>query len=263
MRSVHGDDDLADDILQDTWLRAVRNWRALGVPAAPTAWLTVVAHNLLLNALRQRRRAGEVNAELLDAIPDNSRAADIVGALEASDRDAELHCAMSRLPRADAELLTRFYIDRVHTADLATSLSVSNRAVEGRLRRARAKLRAAVVTLRESKSDTHRLPMLDPAGFGAGFSVFAKKCFTIALLPFVLVLALAPAAFMVNRLPRRRLAWLRIVSGALLFAISTVAAPNAARIAYVHLMQAGAIGMILWGVWMLRTPGRASGVSGA
>ena len=37
MRSVHGDDDLADDILQDTWLRAVRNWRALGVPAAPAA----------------------------------------------------------------------------------------------------------------------------------------------------------------------------------------------------------------------------------
>ncbi len=256
LRSAGGDGDLADDILQDTWLRAVQNWRKSGVPDRPAAWLAVVARNLLRNSLRQRRHAGESNAESLDTLADNSQTADVVGLLEASDRATELRHAMSRLARADSEILTRFYVDRTPAADLAVSLGISSRAVEGRLRRARSKLRAKLETLQSSESGTNRFPMLDPTGFGSGVSVFARKFVTTALLPFVAVLAFAPAAFVVNRLPRRRLAWLRIAGGALLFLVATIAADDAARIAYIYLMQAGAFGMVLWGIAMLRTPDR-------
>jgi RNA polymerase sigma-70 factor (ECF subfamily) len=54
-RRCGGDRALAEDVTQETWLRAVREWRAKGTPALPIAWLTAVARNLLLNELRKRQ----------------------------------------------------------------------------------------------------------------------------------------------------------------------------------------------------------------
>src|SRR5436305_1032016 len=48
------DRDLAEDIVQETWLRAVKSWRADGVPERPMAWLTAVASRLLSNYFRRR-----------------------------------------------------------------------------------------------------------------------------------------------------------------------------------------------------------------
>ncbi len=53
-RRCGGKRQLAEDITQETWLRAVRGWRRTGLPAVPLAWLSTVSRNLLLNQLRQR-----------------------------------------------------------------------------------------------------------------------------------------------------------------------------------------------------------------
>ena len=57
--------------------------------------------------------------------------------------------AMLRLPEAEARLLEAFHYDRLKTAQLAASYGISERAVEGRLRRARERLRRELeITLR-------------------------------------------------------------------------------------------------------------------
>jgi DNA-directed RNA polymerase specialized sigma24 family protein len=48
---------------------------------------------------------------------------------------------LSRLRRAHAEILEAFYFDGKSVRDIARERSLSERAVEGRLRRARAKLK--------------------------------------------------------------------------------------------------------------------------
>ncbi len=56
--------DLAEDVVQDAMLRALRVWPADGVPADPAAWLFRVAKNLALDALRRQRVAARVEAAL-------------------------------------------------------------------------------------------------------------------------------------------------------------------------------------------------------
>lgn len=48
---------LAEDVAQEALLRALRTWSIGGVPPNPSAWITQVAKNLALDALRHRRMA--------------------------------------------------------------------------------------------------------------------------------------------------------------------------------------------------------------
>ena len=63
-RRVGGDRSLAEDIVQDAWLRAVDNWPRRGTPENPRAWLIRVARNLLVSHFRRRRPTPVDPAEL-------------------------------------------------------------------------------------------------------------------------------------------------------------------------------------------------------
>ena len=52
--------------------------------------------------------------------------------------------ALDRLPAAQARLLEAFHFDRKPVAEIAASSGLSERAIEGRLRRARVRLRGLV-----------------------------------------------------------------------------------------------------------------------
>ena len=62
-RRADGDRGIAEDVVQETWLRAVAAWPAQGLPSKPIAWLKTVARNVLLN----RRRMPEPVS--LDGLP--------------------------------------------------------------------------------------------------------------------------------------------------------------------------------------------------
>jgi RNA polymerase sigma-70 factor, ECF subfamily len=136
-RNCGGDRTLAEDVTQETWLRAVREWRRKGLPDQPIAWLTAVARNLLVTYYRRKKPAsldtlgaGEVLAAL-----DEGRTA------ESSSRTAAVCYALARLPAAQSELLEAFHFEDRPMSQIADNLGLSERAVEGRLRRARQRLR--------------------------------------------------------------------------------------------------------------------------
>ena len=136
-RRCGGDRELAEDVCQEAWLRAVREWRVKGIPEIPIAWLTTVAGNLIVDQLRRRENVPLESvsaAEVLTAVEEDdvSDSTAIVSALTN---------ALARLPRAEAELLESFHFERNKMSQLATSYGVSERAIEGRLRRARERLR--------------------------------------------------------------------------------------------------------------------------
>src|SRR6476620_8785471 len=53
-RRCGGVREIAEDVTQEAWLRAVRAWARDGIPDIPLAWLKTVARNHLLNDLRRR-----------------------------------------------------------------------------------------------------------------------------------------------------------------------------------------------------------------
>lgn len=141
-RRCGGQRDVAEDVTQETWFRAVREWRKRGIPRSPLAWLTAVARNLIVDQLR---RAPDVPLDTVSA-------ADVLAAMDRNEdtNSAEVVLAVTnalgRIPKAEAQLLEAFHFERFKVAQLATSYGISERAVEGRLRRARERLRHELET---------------------------------------------------------------------------------------------------------------------
>jgi len=133
-RRAGGDRGLAEDVTHEAWLKALESWRRSGLPDDALAWLKAVARNLMLNHYRARRPAqvgaSEIDLEQARLEPETPRAA------------ALLHWGLSRLRAGQARLLEAYHLDGKPIAALATELGVSERAVEGRLRRSRHALRA-------------------------------------------------------------------------------------------------------------------------
>jgi RNA polymerase sigma-70 factor (ECF subfamily) len=131
-RRVGGDRTLAEDIVQDAWLRAVDSWPRRGTPDHPRAWLIRVARNLLVSHFR-RRRPTPVDPSQLELAADDYRP-------ETPWAAALVNWGLARLRRGQAALLEAFYFDGKSTRELAEEFGLSERAVEGRLRRARQNL---------------------------------------------------------------------------------------------------------------------------
>jgi RNA polymerase sigma-70 factor, ECF subfamily len=142
-RNCGGHRTLAEDVTQETWLRAVRDWRKKGPPQQPIAWLTTVARNLLVSYYRRRRPAPleSVSASDVLAALENGRAA------ESSEIAAVVCHALARIPNAQAQILEAFHFEDRRMSQIAQTLGLSERAVEGRLRRARQSLRRELESL--------------------------------------------------------------------------------------------------------------------
>jgi RNA polymerase sigma-70 factor, ECF subfamily len=141
-RSCGGDRTLAEDVTQETWLRAVREWRRKGPPDQPMAWLTTVAKNLIASYYRGRRPAAPEGA-----LDDRPASADVQREAEEAQAVTTVQHALSRMPASQAGLLQTFHFDDRATADIARDTGLSERAVEGRLRRARQRLRRELESL--------------------------------------------------------------------------------------------------------------------
>lgn len=132
-RRVGGDRTLAEDLVQETWMRALDTWPSRGIPDEPVAWLTLVARNTLISYFR-RHRPEPIDPATIDIADDRSSA-------ETPDAAVIVGWGMARLRRAHADVLEAFYFDGKSVSEIAAAHFTSERAIEGRLRRARAKLR--------------------------------------------------------------------------------------------------------------------------
>lgn len=131
-RRCDGDRELTEDVVQETWLRAVRAWQLDGIPEKPMAWLTTVASRILANHFR--RKAPE---RFDEGVHD-------VAVVDLTERRSLLQRALDRLPTFQGRLLEAFHLEDRTMADIAREHGLSERAVEGRLRRARQNLRREI-----------------------------------------------------------------------------------------------------------------------
>ena len=138
-RARSGSRALVEDVVQETYLRAVRHWRRNGFPHNPLAWLQTVAANLV--ASHYRRRPTE-SLEQLDVDPADRSAK----SLDACDTGF-IRKGLSGIENDQARLLEAFHVEEKSTREIAGELGISERAVEGRLRRARLALRHRLLRL--------------------------------------------------------------------------------------------------------------------
>jgi RNA polymerase sigma-70 factor (ECF subfamily) len=145
-----GEAQAADEVMQELALAVLRQ-RAPPADAAKVApWLYRLA---VTQALLYRRRRGR-GRKLTDRYARRFRPTEVdlrdvdpLAWLLADERRQTVRAAMSRLARRDCEILLLKYTEEWSYRDLADHLGISTSAVETRLHRARARLRAELTAL--------------------------------------------------------------------------------------------------------------------
>jgi RNA polymerase sigma-70 factor (ECF subfamily) len=157
-RFLAQDHDLAQDLVQETLLRAIAaapRWEDAG---QRRAWLLAVLRNLFIDRCRSRAVIARAEREALCLMPGpetNDERADVLDVLSA--RDVEDACR--GLCERDRELLERVYFQRRPHKEVAAATGVKAATVATRLFRAKGRLRQALQDLFDS-----RVAAMDAAG---------------------------------------------------------------------------------------------------
>lgn len=135
-RRLCGEDDGADEIVQDTWLRALRGIAALRDPARLRPWLVGIARRAAMDRLRGRYAEPTAEPDLdpdtlaLDAA-EPERALDLL----------RLQTLIDRLPPPERDALSLHYLHALSLEEIAQVIERPLGTVKSRLFRARALLR--------------------------------------------------------------------------------------------------------------------------
>ena len=122
--------DWADDIVQATWLTAVRRIRRFDPrQASLLAWLRGIAANLLRNELRRQRRSPKVRPSA-----DGQSTAET---WDARHREQRVAAALNALSEREEAVLRAKYLDGMSVADIAAGRGETPKAIESLLSRAR------------------------------------------------------------------------------------------------------------------------------
>lgn len=127
------DADLARDLTQEVWLRAIQGLGRLRDAAQFRAWLFGIAHRVAMDRLRSRYAMPLESTDTLDTLAVET---------ESDDEDiAHLVGGLSLLPLAEREVLTLFYLEELPLTEIASVLAIPPGTVKSRLFRARHLLR--------------------------------------------------------------------------------------------------------------------------
>lgn len=142
--------EIAQDSFAEAWLHRENCNGDCSDPRVFGAWLNGVALNCFRNHTRSRRRREGRVSSVEPAVLDNTIAEN---AAAPDERLEQLRRAIHLLPEKQREVVLMHYLDETSVIDVAALLSVTPKAVEGRLYQARKSLKRMML---ESEADERR-----------------------------------------------------------------------------------------------------------
>jgi RNA polymerase sigma-70 factor (ECF subfamily) len=163
--------ELAEDVVQDAFCRALEIWKQRGMPENPSAWLMRTARNRAIDVLRRERTARTFAPEYGRLLETEWTLANAVQEIfETTDvRDDRLHmmfsCCQSTLPEAAQVMLVLALVGGFGVREIAAAFVSSHAAVEKRLTRAKHTLKESgpLFDIADADDFEHRLPAVQRA----------------------------------------------------------------------------------------------------
>jgi RNA polymerase sigma-70 factor (ECF subfamily) len=131
--------EVAEDLLEETWLRLVVHAPRLQADTRLGAWLFTVARNLHVSYCRSRLLEDSHAEDLIGLWPCASRRPSPFEALAATEAERQVAAALASLPLAYREALV-LVVEGIRPAEAAEICGVTPEAMRQRLSRARALL---------------------------------------------------------------------------------------------------------------------------
>ena len=135
------DQDEAYDLVQEVFIRAIREKRLFTDEFRIKAWLYRVTSNLCFNNVRNTKRRSAI---LDSAKMKDRREADQIATIFESERQTEILQAISTLSKEHQQILMLRYYDDLSYAEIGDVLQIKLGTVMSRLSRARTKLLSVV-----------------------------------------------------------------------------------------------------------------------
>jgi RNA polymerase sigma-70 factor (ECF subfamily) len=132
--------DVAQDLLDETWMRLVTHAGGLQPDTRLGAWLFTVARNLFVSYCRSRLLDESCRVDLISLWPVAAPAPSPFEAVAARELERRVERAIATLPARYREVLLLVAIEGFSAAQAAAVCGVSQEALRQRLARARAML---------------------------------------------------------------------------------------------------------------------------
>jgi RNA polymerase sigma-70 factor (ECF subfamily) len=129
--------DIAEDLLEETWLRLVSSAARFDVDTRLAPWLFTVARNLYLSYCRSRVREQSYTSDLVLIWPDQVASSPLQTAMS-NEFENVVEAAVYTLPAKYREALLLVGVEDLRPGDAAAVCGISPEAFRQRLSRARA-----------------------------------------------------------------------------------------------------------------------------
>jgi RNA polymerase sigma factor (sigma-70 family) len=145
--------DLAEDIVQDTLLKAMTTWKYKGIPQNPSAWLYTVAKRKAIDAIRKQRLHDQHESEISYALRSEWTLSPTVSSffLDNEIEDSQLRmifaCCHPSIPYESQIALTLKTLCGLSIGEIANSFLTNEETIIKRLYRAREKIREEKISL--------------------------------------------------------------------------------------------------------------------
>ena len=141
LRRLLGDETVAEDLFQQTWVRVAERARRYDPSRPFRPWLLAVAHNLALDHLRRRRPESLDEADGPPPAADGPTPPDPLVRLAARERRERLEAALRQLTPPDREAIALRFQEDLPLLEMAHVLGVPVPTAKARLYRALERLR--------------------------------------------------------------------------------------------------------------------------
>lgn len=145
---------MAEDVVQEAMIRALRSWPVGGIPANPTAWLLRTAKNLAIDQMRREKNFLSKEAAIVTEMEVRS-GEEMEEKSDVADDQLQLMfvCCHPKLPQETQVALALKTLCGFSPAEIASAFLISEVAVSKRLVRARQRIRDEGIPFRIPSSD--------------------------------------------------------------------------------------------------------------
>ena len=141
IRRMVDENELADELLQETWLRILRGIANLREPASLVAWMFGIARRVLMNRFREKYRQAHFIEDSTCELPVDDPETDRI---DLKDEIRDMLQKLKCLPIQQRELLSLYYLENLSVDQLAQVLEIPAGTVKSRLYNARNMLRQQI-----------------------------------------------------------------------------------------------------------------------